>query len=402
MDTNTDKLARRFRSACSYDSGNVELRGLKRRWDQVGYGDVASRVAILHAFERLSLRKVSAGAAAVAVPYTATGFHSGQHDAASQHLRTDVDIRIVAQPSREDIYALEHMSKFLTQGVTHKSPVYFGNHESCPLRPMVLVYGEHHDCAHLRQRFRLDPRSVFIMGIDAPDSASAHCPYASIYMFGGSALFSPVHLAVKLEADKWIERPCVLAYMAHRATGRERGFRTAVFRRLAKLLLDAKVCAKSQIWCFGSFQDKKVATDKQRWRQDLEATLRSDGVSRSLDRAVFIYRTCRFVIAVENNRNEGYMSEKRFLPALAGAVPIAWGCKALRRTIDRKACVDLFDFSETRAEEAARSAFTQIQRALKNPPNLKKPFVKEDVLQWYSAPPLSEARAKLKRWLAEL
>ena len=78
------------------------------------------------------------------------------------------------------------------------------------------------------------------------------------------------------------------------------------------------------------------------------------------------------------------------------------GCKALRRTIDRKACVDLFDFSETRAEEAARSAFTQIQRALKNPPNLQKPSVKEDVLQWYSAPPLSEARAKLKRWLAEL
>ena len=103
--------------------------------------------------------------------------------------------------------------------------------------------------------------------------------------------------------------------------------------------------------------------------QDLDEPLRNDGVSRRLYRGVCVDRKSRFVMAMESSSTEGYMSEKCFLPALAGAMPIAWEFEALRRTVDRNACVDLFYLSTKQADEAAQSTFLQIRKALRHPPD---------------------------------
>ena len=125
------------------------------------------------------------------------------------------------------------------------------------------------------------------------------------------------------------------------------------------------------------------------------------GVSIPLDRAVHLYKDCRFVIACENSEAAGYVSEKVFLAVLAGAIPIVWGSYTLRTMLRPGSYVDLFGCQPDDAEGAAEVAFKQMNTFLAVPAlaQLQQSSLVNDTLDWFTAPPLVSARTALREWL---
>jgi hypothetical protein len=64
------------------------------------------------------------------------------------------------------------------------------NHEACPLRPLVLIYGKHEQIAQLRAKHDLVSKDVFILGLSGSSTFEAHCPYATQFFFGESVCYN--------------------------------------------------------------------------------------------------------------------------------------------------------------------------------------------------------------------
>ena len=134
---------------------------LKRKWDASAYGDAPTRVRILHEFDTYVEREKES-VSAYGVNYTLTGFkgHLGEACTQSEPLRPSCYVRVVSRPARSNYAMLHNLANLLVRDTERdsSSPIYISNHENCPLRPMVLAYGEIHpwqqhidgnDCAHL-------------------------------------------------------------------------------------------------------------------------------------------------------------------------------------------------------------------------------------------------------------
>ena len=121
-----------------------------------------------------------------------------------------------------------------------------------------------------------------------------------------------------------------------------------------------------------------------------------------LDRAVYIYQSCKFVIAIENNSTQNYVTEKPLLPLLAGGVPIVWGCEELRRLFRSEAIVDISSMDLNDTQKVAKSIVNQIQAYMAKRTKPPEHVIKEDLLEWYSIPPLRSARSALSTWTRSL
>lgn len=64
-----------------------------------------------------------------------------------------------------------------------------------------------------------------------------------------------------------------------------------------------------------------------------------------LDEAVQIYSDYKFVIAMENKNEYGYITEKIINPLIAGSIPIYWGCSSVFNYINKKRVIYVNDFN---------------------------------------------------------
>lgn len=103
------------------------------------------------------------------------------------------------------------------------------------------------------------------------------------------------------------------------------------------------------------------------------------------DIAVDMYRPYKFVIAGENTRKEGYVSEKIVSAMLAGCIPIYWGAPDIRRHFNPASFID-----------ASKPGFMKLVRKLDRDPDayaamLRQPRLRGDRLptKWFSATALA-------------
>ena len=196
-DTEFLKAAKRFRDACTRRSGDGRLKKLKRDWDRCSHGDQAQRARVLHRYEAYAAQLLQPRADSVPVDYKPSGFcaYKGVADAITKPLRPAIDLRMVEKPCRRGAsWIISGLTRVLLDGVQYKGgPLYVSNHEDCPLRPMLLGYGEHEQTAQLRSKCNLDPKDVFVLGLSGSGASEAHCPYASLFVFSGRACIT-IHL----------------------------------------------------------------------------------------------------------------------------------------------------------------------------------------------------------------
>ena len=103
---------------------------------------------------------------------------------------------------------------------------------------------------------------------------------------------------------------------------------------------------------------------------------------------------------MENRNTPGYMSEKSALALLGGAVPIVWGCAELGQLYKPGSIINISHCATGDVEAAGRAAWDGVQRFLRRggPPAA---CMGEDVLEWFSQPPLKTVMSSLRAWLSK-
>ena len=119
-----------------------------------------------------------------------------------------------------------------------------------------------------------------------------------------------------------------------------------------------------------------------------------------VDRSAELLKCAKFVIAVENTVTSGYITEKVPIALLAGAIPICRLDRLAKRLWKPSCVIDVGTSTtvEKAAEIALQGMRTHLARATPPPSNV----IREDVLEWFTSPPLATTRSKFLAWLKSL
>ena len=412
---------------------------LAKQWAQLGYGDKQKRYQLLldwkakisiNVLKRPAASDVAGSAASrplkrpaasdvaksaasrpkhtdapppLALTYQSSGFQGGrQLDVLTFELQVFTvghpsSVQAVSQPARgtPNWRCLRYLLELA--GCTPRSVLFATNTEQCPLRPALLLYGEHEQASVLRQRCNLEPSQVFILGRDT-DGETTTCLFPFYLQFLlTSQVFSPRDLLSlpKQHSASWAARPALIGFLSMHPKSRQRAFRMDVVQQLA---LIAKLHGRAkEIWCMGTVQVPGTR-NKSQWRKNREEELRQEGFTFQLDRTARLYEVCKFVVSFENFLGEGYVTEKAVCAALGGAYPIYWGSHGGR--FDAEQMVDCSSFADNDPLACARhiwQAVLTMELVSQGPSSL----LANDIDAILLSPPLPSIRGALRSWFKQ-
>ena len=311
--------------------GRQELLDAEEEYNKFGYCNLDGRVKFIHNFNsrRAAWKDAATPSSSLSpvptmVPYKPVGF--GARGKSGQTVMTETipllglraPVHLVTRPGRGQAGLLPQLLRHLLEHCAASKLIYVSASEHCPLRPMVLVYGEDKSTETLREDFQLDEADVFVLGNSAPDTSSVVAPFAVQYIWGLSDKYTALHLLpspfTPNVSQPWGARPHVCAFLSMRAEGRSRDQRVDFVRKFSESLqassCQAKVCSLGKV-------EVAECTQKNKWFKKIER----DQTGTYYDKAIGVYAHFKFVVAFENNpKQEGYVTEKLFMVQWGGCM----------------------------------------------------------------------------------
>ena len=313
----------------------------------------------------------------------------------------DPQVHLVLKPMRGQLRIIQVLSRYLFSEVRITLPlVYVGMTEKFPLRPYVLIYGEHKSNAELREKRNLGD-DVFIMGNSTcdVDKSSSFFPFATQYLMTLTKMFSPASILSSpfmhyISESPWMKRKSLVAFLSCRGECRERDDRVNFATLLSLKLQSHDLAGVSSL---GTVCPEHTL-NKRKWFLAEDSLLESSALSW-FDRAVAVYSKFKFVIAFENySKTEGYVTEKPLTAALSGAVVIYVGHASTHDYFNPRRVINLSGLGSV--EDMVEKACTEIMKMNKSPPNFEADnLVTKDVFEWFTSPALKSHRTRFKAWL---